>query len=299
MTGLLEIADQLYGLAPAEFPPARDARAKELRSSDRELSDRVKALKKPSVAAWAVNQLVRHEADQVEQVLAVGAALRQAQESLDGDELRALTRQRRQLTSAVTSRARGVCADLGVRLTDAAADLVEATLTAAMVDPTAAEAVRSGLLVAPLSATGVGEVEVSGALAASDALGFAAAPVEAEEPVRPDLRVVPDPDADAKARRAKAKAAGKALAAAEAALGKAERVAAKAGRAVEDLQARALELSDRQDELRRRLAELESEQDDLDDQLAEAEEDRAAAESAAEEAARARDAAQAAVDELD
>lgn len=299
MTGLLEIADELYGLAPGDFTAARDGRAKELRASDRALSDQVRALKKPTVAAWAVNQLVRHEADQVEQVLAVGAALRQAQESLDGDELRALTRQRRQLTAAVTTQARGVCADLGVRLTDSAADLVEATLTAAMIDATAAEAVRSGLLVTPLAATGVGAVEVADALAAGDALGFTAAPVTEAEPGRPDLRVVPDPDADVKARRAAAKAAGKALADAEAALGKAERAAAKAGRVVDDLQARTLELSGRQDELSRRLAELESEQDELDDEIGDAQEDQAAAEAAVEEAVAARDAAQVAVDELD
>ena len=56
--------------------------------------------KKPSTAAWAVNQLVRHETEQVDQVLAVGEALREAQRTLDGEELRALTRQRRQKAMA-------------------------------------------------------------------------------------------------------------------------------------------------------------------------------------------------------
>ena len=58
------------------------------------------------MAAWVVNLLVRREAEQVEQVLGVGAALREAQANMAGDELRALTRQRRQLTAAVTTRAR-------------------------------------------------------------------------------------------------------------------------------------------------------------------------------------------------
>ena len=58
------------------------------------------------MAAWVVNMLVRHETEQVDQVLAVGAALRDAAESLDGKELRELTKQRRQLTAAVTTRAR-------------------------------------------------------------------------------------------------------------------------------------------------------------------------------------------------
>ena len=74
---LLDVADELYGLAPGEFTPARDAKAKELKGRD--LSAEVKTLKKPSVAAWVVNQLVRHETEQVEQVLAMGEALRAAQ----------------------------------------------------------------------------------------------------------------------------------------------------------------------------------------------------------------------------
>src|SRR4051812_49957646 len=90
---LLEIADELYGLALPAFTPARDARAKELKGSP--LSARVKALRKPSTAAWVVNLLVRRETGQVEQVLTVGQALREAQASMSGEELRALTRQRR------------------------------------------------------------------------------------------------------------------------------------------------------------------------------------------------------------
>src|SRR3954466_7406425 len=101
---LLEIADELYALSLADFTPARDAKAKELKGTD--LGKQVKALKKPSLAAWVVNLLVRHESEQVDQVLQVGAALRQAQESMSGDELRQLTRQRRQVTAAVTTPAR-------------------------------------------------------------------------------------------------------------------------------------------------------------------------------------------------
>ena len=44
---LLEAADRLYGLTLPEFTPARDALAKELKGGDKDLSARVKALKKP------------------------------------------------------------------------------------------------------------------------------------------------------------------------------------------------------------------------------------------------------------
>ena len=103
MPDLLEIADELYALPLAEFTPARDAQAKALKGTP--LAAPVKALRKPSTAAWVVNLLVRHESEQVAQVLQVGAALRAAQANLSGDELRALTRQRRQLTAAVATAA--------------------------------------------------------------------------------------------------------------------------------------------------------------------------------------------------
>src|SRR5690349_19128420 len=160
---LLGIADELYALPQDEFTPARDAKARELKA-DKELAAAVKKLKRPSVAAWVVNLFVRRETAQVEQVIAVGEALRQAQEGMDAAELRALTKQRRQLTAAVTQQARSLARDEGVKVTQAVADQVEATLTAAMLDPDCAKAVRSGLLTASLSSTGVDTVDVAAAV---------------------------------------------------------------------------------------------------------------------------------------
>ena len=96
---LLALADRLYAGPVAGFTAARDAAAK---AAGKEDGARVKALRKPTVAAWAVNLLVRREGEQIDQVLELGAGLRAAAESLDGDELRTLTRQRRQLTAALT-----------------------------------------------------------------------------------------------------------------------------------------------------------------------------------------------------
>src|SRR3954465_12602706 len=169
---LWEIADELYALGLAEFTPARDAKVKELKGTD--LAKEVKALKKPSMAGWVVNLLVRHEPEQVEQVLQVGAALREAQAAMSGDELRQLTRQRRQLTAAVTTQARRLAREHGQKVTEAVAGQGGATRTAAMVDEDCAKAVRSGLLLGPLSATGVDAVELDRAVALPDALGFVA-----------------------------------------------------------------------------------------------------------------------------
>lgn len=73
-------ADELYSLPLADFVPERDALARSLKKDgDAEEAARVKALRKPSVAAWAVNQAVRTSPGDLEALLAAGAALRQAQ----------------------------------------------------------------------------------------------------------------------------------------------------------------------------------------------------------------------------
>jgi hypothetical protein len=289
MNELLSVAEGLYGLAPGDFTPARDARVRELKGSD--LAAAVKKLKKPSVAAWVVNQLVRHDTEQVDQVLAMGEALRSAQAGLQGEELRALTRQRRQLTAAVTTRARSVAAGLGVKVTQSVADQVEATLTAAMVDEECARAVRSGLLVAALASTGVDEVDVAGAVATPDALGFTASPHAAEAEAPPQLRVVPDPEADQKAR----KEAERLLEEAEGRLAEASESLEAAAREVSDLEARSMQLQAELDELRGKVAELESAFEEVDEELTDAEDVRAEAESTVSAATKDRDAAAAAV----
>lgn len=288
---LLAVADELYALALGEFTPARDARAKELKTTDQELAARVRSLRKPSLAAWVVNVLVRHDTEQVEQVLAVGAALREAQAAMSGEELRTLTRQRRQLTAAVTTTARGIAAERGQKVTQAVADQVEATLTAAMVDEGCGRAVRSGMLVAPLAATGVDEVEPASAVAVPEALGFSATSRPVEPPQRPDLHVVPDPEADAKAVRA----AEEALRAADQELSSARAALEEATTEVTDLQARELQVQGELDELRNRVAALEARMEEVEDELADAEDVRAEAEETLRAAAGARDAAAAAL----
>lgn len=285
MDVLLGIADELYALALGDFTPARDAKAKSLKGND--LAPRVKALKKPSVAAWVVNLLVRLETEQVEQVLTVGEALREAQASMSGEDLRALTRQRRQLTAAVTTRARALSREHGQKVTEAVAEQVEATLTAAMVDEGCAAAVRSGLLVTSLSATGVDEVELDRAVALPEALGFTAPAREAPAPGKPDLHVVPDPDRDEKARAA----AQDELDAAEEALSEAAEALETAAAELTELEARSMQVQAEIDELKRRIAELEETADEVDDAIAEAEDARDEAQEAVTEATRERDAA--------
>ncbi|MGZ4502080.1 MAG: hypothetical protein ACXVXD_16745 [Nocardioidaceae bacterium] len=260
---LLAVADELYALPPAQFTAARKEAAAAARTDgDRELAGRIGALRKPSVAAWVVNQLVRREAAQMGQLLTLGESLRQAQAELDASALRELSRQRRQVTAAVTAHGRGLAEGLGVKVGDQVARQVEETLHAAMIDPDAAAAVRTGLLAEPLSATGVGSFDVGLVVADAAALGREPGPEAAPADGAPALSVVPDnTQALAEAEEVLAEAITEADAARE--------KAGKAGRRVAKAEARVLQLQAELEEVRRRAAELEHQldltSDDLDD----------------------------------
>jgi hypothetical protein len=147
-------AVDLYALPPEEFTAARDAAAKEAKE--------LKALRRPSVAAWVVNTLVRREPALLEQLVQLGAALREATNAREGAQLRELTEQRHQLVQAVTDQA-VVLADRDI--TAQVRTEVAHTLEAAMADPASAEAVMSGQLVRALSYAGFGDVDLEGAVA--------------------------------------------------------------------------------------------------------------------------------------
>lgn len=289
---LLSVADELYGRPLGEFTPARDARARELKGTP--LAAAVKGLRKPSTAAWVLDLLVRLETEQVEQMLAVGEALRAAQAGLDAGQLRALTTQRRQLTAAVTMRARALARERGLRVTDAVAEQIETTLTAAMVDEGAAAALRSGLLVSTLVATGFTPVDAAAAVALPEALGYAAGPAPRE------LHAVPVAEDDGQSG-----ATAKARAAAERELAEARAAAEEAG-AVRDraheqlvaLQARALQVQAELEDLRRRIADLEETAQQVDDDLVDAEDDHDRASEDADRAEARVRAADAALDDL-
>lgn len=280
---LLSIAEELYALSPGEFTGTRNQWAKQAKADgDKELAGRVNELRKPSMAAWVVNMLVRHRAEEMTQVLDVGASLRQAQENLDGDALRELTRQRRQLTTAVTHQGRLLAGELGQKVTQAVADQVESTLHAAMVDEQAAAALRSGMLVTTLAATGVGEVDVVDAVAVPSAIGLTARPRAMPAKKRAELSVVPEPepepDKEQQAREAERAAAQQAVDEAVAAADEAQKRLRKATKRVKRIEARTLQVAEELEEVRRRVAELEHEQEVLDDESVSADEKRDRAE---------------------
>jgi hypothetical protein len=178
------VADELYGLDPADFTGRRDALSREARQDgNRDLAGAIKALRKPSMAAYTVNLVVRVRGQEIDRLIELGGRLREAQETLAGEDIRALGRQRSQLIAGVAKQARQEAAGAGHPIGDAVQREVEATLEAALADPEAAAAVRTGRLIRALERTGMEPVDLAGAVAGSTSTGVTGARATAPEPV--------------------------------------------------------------------------------------------------------------------
>jgi hypothetical protein len=148
-----EAAELLYGLPLDEFTTARNAAAKGLRDRGlRDEADEVKAFAKPSVAAWAVNQLTRRRHADLDEFLEAAVAAREAQLGGKPEAREAIRHQRAALEKLV----RAAGEELGGKPTEAVTAKVRQTLEAAAVDDQAAEDVRRGRLAKELEPAGFG-----------------------------------------------------------------------------------------------------------------------------------------------
>lgn len=143
--------DRLYGLPLEEFTAARNELATRLRKAGQaDAAERVRALRKPSVAVWAVNQLARRHADEVDDLLEAGKRLRDAQaRALRGtgaDAVREATAAERAALRKLTRIAERLLAEEGRGTSAATRERVAATLRAAAVDPDAAGLLAAGRL---------------------------------------------------------------------------------------------------------------------------------------------------------
>ena len=152
--------DRLYGVPLDEFIAERDRLAKRLiKDGDREAAARVKALRKPTVGAWALNQAVRRRREETEALLATAERLRAAQEALlsggDPADLREATRAERTLTSALADCAEAIASE-GGKSGPALRDRVRATLHAAVIDDEARAELETGRFTREREAVGLG-----------------------------------------------------------------------------------------------------------------------------------------------
>lgn len=145
---------KLYGLAPSEFTAARNARAKSLKKDDADLAAAVAKLPKPTVAAAALNELVREDPSEIRALIQSARRLRQAQEGAvtgkRGGDLDEAVREHRDALDRVQR-------DLRRRkLSGPTLDKATQTLRVASLDPGLHPLLERGLLHEDLTASGFG-----------------------------------------------------------------------------------------------------------------------------------------------
>lgn len=150
----------LYGGSPDDFVSRRTALAAQARAQkDRELAKAVAALRRPTRSAWLVNLLARGAPTDLEALLDLGDALREAQALLAGADLRRLSAERSRAVAALTRRAVALGVEHGYATSDAAAPEVSSTLQAALADPSVGAEVRAGRVAAAATYGGFGPME--------------------------------------------------------------------------------------------------------------------------------------------
>lgn len=148
-------ADQLYAADPAEFTDRRsDLVAQARADGDQAAARAIGALRRPTRAAWVVNQLARADPDAVARLGRLGDDLRAAESALDGDQLRELSQTRRKLLGQLTRQALD---EAGVTdPPDALQQEVTGTLSAALADPQVAARVGQAQLAKSVQPAGFG-----------------------------------------------------------------------------------------------------------------------------------------------
>ncbi|CCH76976.1 Glycyl-tRNA synthetase [Nostocoides japonicum T1-X7] len=180
---LLTAVDTLYAVTPDEFVRTRTSLAAAAKSAgDAVAAKEIATLRRPSLAAWALNQVAREAAATLDMLLDVGGRLREAQSRLDAAAIQDLRAERDAAVDAYVTAAVDCASRHGRSLSAAARQEVRDTAIAALADETAATAASSGRLLTSLSYSGFGEVDLSDALARTGP---------------PLLRVAPPADEDA------------------------------------------------------------------------------------------------------
>lgn len=159
-------ATQLYAEAPAEFVATRTALVRSAKAAGhKEAAKEIAALRKPSTAAWVLNQLVHRHHPVIESLAGLGARLRQATATLDAAGIAGMRHERDAVLRDLVAAAVEVSAESGQPISTAVQAEVRDTGIASLADEAAEQVLGSGTLTRGLSYSGFGEVDLSEAAA--------------------------------------------------------------------------------------------------------------------------------------
>ena len=160
---LEKATSELYALPLDEFTPARDQLAKQMRGDgDAEGAAAVKQLRKPSVAAWALNQVRHGGKKQADELIDAAADLGETQATLlagggreDFDEASA---RERKLVEALVKRAAKELSAAGRPPSASTEEKLRTTLHAVATSEEARDAFAAGRLSTDFAASGFGAI---------------------------------------------------------------------------------------------------------------------------------------------
>lgn len=159
-----EALDRLYAAPLDEFTATRNTLAKELGPDGATL----KALKKPNLAAWALNQLARKHSDELGELYQATDRVRLAQRRvLSGGKpsaLREATDARGKIVQWLTKKAGSILTESGHSAAPSTLAAVTSSLVAIAADEEGAELLRKGRLTRELHAESVMSVDHGGGL---------------------------------------------------------------------------------------------------------------------------------------
>jgi hypothetical protein len=152
--------DRLFGLPLEEFTSARNDLARRLKEAgDDDAAVDVRALVKPTVPVWTINQLGRAEPRAVDALLDAGAALRKAQERADRDVFRDAVAEERRAIEDLTERARALLESAGRAASPAVIERIDGSLLAAEINEQGRSALEAGRLTGELEPAGFEALE--------------------------------------------------------------------------------------------------------------------------------------------
>jgi hypothetical protein len=141
------VLDELYTTPPADFVARREEMAAAAKAAGHaEDARRIHAARRPTLAAWAANLLLRSQPQESRQFLELGQALREAYRTLDAAEINELSEQRRRIVATLSRQAAQLAQGAGHGLSESARQGVENTLRAVLTDPDAADRWAGGRL---------------------------------------------------------------------------------------------------------------------------------------------------------
>jgi hypothetical protein len=240
-----EALDNLLAVPPQEFTAARNAAARQLAADGRsEAAAEIKALARPPVAVWVLNQLAREQPAVVRAFLDAAEGLREAYRS--GGDIRAATAPQREAEARALAAAMALARARGTRVSETVSRGLRQTLSAAAADPDVGAALGAGRLLREPEAPSIDELLAS--LPAPHAEAPSASPAREAQRQRRALQI-----SVAEAEEEAARARDAARAASDAAT-RAQREAERARRDAVAARERSDAAQERLEELRRQLA---------------------------------------------